>query len=64
MFLKTLYRHRHESRYELHAFVIMPEHVHLLVTPAIDVTIEKAVQLIKGAYSHDLGNIIGRKREI
>jgi putative transposase len=64
MFLKTLYRHRHESRYELHAFVIMPEHVHLLVTPAIDMTIEKAVQLIKGAYSHELGSIIGRKREI
>ncbi|HZW97158.1 MAG TPA: transposase [Candidatus Eremiobacteraceae bacterium] len=64
LFLQTLYRHRREGRYKLHAFVLMPEHVHLLLTPAIDVTIERAIQLIKGAYSHELGGIIGRKQEI
>jgi putative transposase len=64
LFLQTLYRHRREGRYELHAFVVMPEHVHLLLTPAIDVTIERVVQLIKGAYSHELGGIIGRHSEI
>jgi len=32
----------------------MPEHVHLLVTPADNVTLEHAVQLIKGGYSHAL----------
>jgi len=42
----------------------MPEHVHLLLTPASDVTIERAIQLIKGAYSHELGGIIGRNSEI
>jgi putative transposase len=42
----------------------MPEHVHLLITPVGDVTIEHAVQLIKGGYSHALGSMIGRKREI
>ena len=42
----------------------MPEHVHLLLTPANSVTIEHAVQLIKGGYSHTLGEILGRKREI
>jgi len=42
----------------------MPEHVHLLLTPANNVTIEHAVQLIKGGYSHALGSILGRKREI
>jgi len=64
LFLQTLYRHRREGRYEWHAFVVMPDHAHLLLTPANDVTIERAVQLIKGAYSHELGGIIGRKREI
>ncbi|HWW15979.1 MAG TPA: transposase [Candidatus Dormibacteraeota bacterium] len=64
LFLKTLYRYRREGRYTLHAFVVMPEHVHLLLTPANDVTIERAVQLIKGAYSHELGTIIGRDREL
>jgi len=42
----------------------MTEHVHLLLTPASTVTIEHAVQLIKGGYSHALGSILGRRREI
>jgi putative transposase len=64
LFLKTLYCYRREGRYTLHAFVVMPEHVHILLTPARDVTIERAIQLIKGAYSHELGTIIGRDQEI
>jgi putative transposase len=64
LFLKTLYHYRREGRYTLHAFVAMPEHVHLLLTPAQDVTIERAIQLIKGAYSHELGSIMGRNSEI
>jgi len=59
-----MYRYRHDGRFELHAFVLMPEHVHLLLTPASDVTLEHAVQLIKGGYSHALGSILGRKREM
>jgi hypothetical protein len=34
------------------------------LTPANDVTLEHAVQLIKGGYSHALGAVLGRKREI
>jgi putative transposase len=64
LFLRTLYRHRREGRYDLHAFVVMPEHVHLLLTPANDITIERAIQLTKGAYSHELGGVIGRHQEI
>jgi putative transposase len=64
LFLQTLYRYRREGRYTLHSFVVMPEHVHLLLTPASDVTIERAIQLIKGAYSHELGGIIGRDQEV
>jgi putative transposase len=64
LFLQTLYRYRRKDRYQLYAFVVMPEHVHLLFTPATEVTLEHAVQLIKGGYSHALGSLIGRKREI
>ena len=64
LFLKTLYHYRREGRYVLHAFVLMPDHVHLLLTPARDVTIERAVQLIKGGYSHALGTLRGRKAEV
>jgi REP-associated tyrosine transposase len=61
LFLQTLYRYRREGRFQVHAFVVMPEHVHLLLTPGHDVTLEHAVQLIKGGYSHALGAVRGRR---
>jgi putative transposase len=64
LFLKTIYRYRREGRFALHGFVLMPDHVHLLLTTTQDVTIEHAVQLIKGAYSHALGALIGKNAEI
>jgi len=45
---------RPKSRYHLHAFVLMPDHIHLLITPAPDVSIEKAMQFIKGGFSFRL----------
>ncbi len=33
----------------------MPEHVHLLLTPTEDVTLERVIQLIKGGFSHAFG---------
>ena len=38
----------------MHAFVIMPDHLHALITPAADVSLEKAMQFIKGGYSFRL----------
>ncbi len=40
----------YKSAYLLHAYVLMPDHVHLLLTPGESV--EKAVQLIKGGFSY------------
>ena len=45
---------RAKNRYQLHAFVIMPDHIHLLITPATNVSIEKAMQFIKGGFSFRL----------
>ena len=61
LFLKTLYGYRRQGRFDLHAFVLMPDHVHLLFTPAHDTTLERGVQLIKGGYSHAVGVQISRK---
>src|SRR5208337_1138336 len=47
--LRDTILHYCDKEYSLHAFVIMPDHVHLLIVP--DTTIEKAVQLIKGGFS-------------
>lgn len=32
----------------MHSFVIMPEHLHILLTPAEDSSLEKTVMMIKG----------------
>ena len=64
LFLKTLYGYKRQGRFQLHAFVLMPEHVHLMLTPAVDVTLERAMQFIKGGYSHGVSIELGRKGEI
>ncbi len=46
---------RDRGYYKLHAFVLMPEHLHMLLTPGDDTTIEKAVQMIKGGSAHRIG---------
>lgn len=55
LFLDTLQHYRREGNYKLHAFVAMPDHVHLLLTP-VGITIERAMQLIKGGFSHRIGS--------
>ncbi len=51
LFIDVLLHYREQHKYLLHAFVVMPDHFHLLLTPATDVTLERAIQLIKGAFS-------------
>lgn len=46
---------RREGRYLLHAFVAMPDHIHLLLTPR-DIPLERAMKLIKGGFSHRLAS--------
>jgi len=47
--INTLYHYR-GSAYLLHEFVIMPDHIHVLITPLTN--LEKAVQFIKGGFSY------------
>lgn len=53
-----------ERRFKLHDFVIMPDHIHILVEVRGDMTIEKAMQLIKGRFSHRLSHECGYKGEV
>src|SRR6202012_5528734 len=53
LFLETLQQYRREGHYKLHAFVVMPDHIHLLLTPQGE-TIERVMGLIKGGSSHRL----------
>lgn len=52
------------GKFELHDFVIMPDHLHLLMTLPSDISIEKAMQLIKGGFSYRLKKEFGYRGEV
>ena len=52
------------GKFQLHDFVLMPDHLHLLMTLPGDVTIEKAMQLIKGGFSYRLKTEFGYQGEV
>jgi putative transposase len=55
LFIETLQRYRREDNYRMHAFVVMPDHIHLLITPQ-GTTLERVMGLIKGGFSYRLGS--------
>ena len=54
--------HYEKSGYQLHAFVVMPDHLHLLITPFE--SLEKSVQLVKGGFSFRAKRELNWKGEI
>src|ERR1035441_7801477 len=51
LFIATLFRYRDAGKFQLHAFVVMPDHAHVLLTPGPDIAIERCAQLVKGGFS-------------
>jgi hypothetical protein len=50
--------HYRDSRdYQLHAYVVMPNHVHLLITPLVEVS--KVMQSLKRSTSREGNRILG-----
>ncbi len=52
------------DKFKIHDFVVMPDHVHVLLTLDGTMSIEKAMQLIKGGYSYRLRKELGYTGEI
>jgi putative transposase len=50
--------------YFLHEFVVMPDHLHVLLTPGDTTTLEKAMQLIKGGSSFNIHQLRGHAMQI
>ncbi|MCU1268915.1 MAG: hypothetical protein JWN74_209 [Acidobacteriaceae bacterium] len=59
LFIDVLYHYRSERKYLLHSFVVMPDHFHLLITVGHEITIERAVQFIKGGFAFRAGKSFG-----
>jgi len=52
LFIETLLHYRGQGAFALHSFVLMPDHFHVLLTPGPVITLERAVQFIKGGSAH------------
>jgi putative transposase len=55
LFIDTLFHYRQDGAFTLHAFVLMPDHFHILLTPSQETTLERDVQLIKGGSARQIG---------
>lgn len=61
LLIDTVYNYR-GTAYLLHEFVVMPDHVHVILTPKT--SLEKAVQFIKGGFSYRAKKDLGSNMEV
>ncbi|HZW94787.1 MAG TPA: transposase [Candidatus Eremiobacteraceae bacterium] len=61
LLIDVLYHYR-RSAFMLHEFVVVPDHVHVLITPKT--SLEKAVQFIKGGFSYRAKKELGSNLEV
>ncbi len=59
LFIEVFYKYRLQGKFRLHEFVVMPDHFHMLITVDADLSIERAVQFIKGGFAHRAGKELG-----
>jgi putative transposase len=55
LFIDTLLHYRTHGYYKLHAFLVMPEHVHLLLTPQ-SISLDRAIALIQTGFARRLAS--------
>ena len=54
LMLATIFRYRDSGEFQVHEYVVMPDHIHLLLTLDDERPLSRAMQLIKGGSSHAL----------
>ena len=59
LFCETLLGYRNAGKLQLHAFVVMPNHVHLLLSVPEGQTLERTMQFVKGGFSYEAGKRFG-----
>jgi putative transposase len=64
LFIDVLYHYRDERKYLLHDFVVMNDHFHVLITVEGEMTIERAVQFIKGGFAFRAGKELGLRAPV
>jgi putative transposase len=64
LFIDVLRSYVAAKKFQVHDFVVMPNHVHLLITVGEDIAVERAVQLMKGGFSYRLKKEFGYAGEV
>src|SRR5436190_1774301 len=64
LFISICDDNRQKQRLLIHEFVLMPEHFHVVLTPAFEVSLEKAVQFLKGGFSFRAKKDLGYAHEV
>jgi len=64
LFIEVLRSYMRPGKITVHDFVIMPNHIHILVTVPGKMSLEKAMQLIKGGFSFRANKELGFRGEI
>ena len=54
LLIDVMLGYRDQGKFLLHEFVVMPDHAHAVLTPSCEISLERAVQFIKGGYSYRL----------
>ncbi len=64
LLVETIFSYRERGIFQLYEFVIMPDHIHLMLAPNSTVAVERAMQFIKGGFSHRFTKETGSIMEI
>ena len=64
LFVDVLRTYTQAGRFVVHEFVVMPDHVHILLTVPGDKSLERTVQLIKGNFSFRAKKELGFQGEV
>ncbi len=64
LYLETMFDYRDRGFFQLYEFVIMPDHIHLMLAPKPTLALERIMQFLKGGYSHRFSKETGSRTEI
>jgi putative transposase len=60
LLIDAIFHYRREQKFLIYEFVVMPNHIHMLLAPA-GIALEKAMQLVKGGYSYRVKKELGAR---
>jgi putative transposase len=54
LMVSTLFKYSDAAEFELHEYVVMPNHIHVLLSIKPEQELSRVIQLVKGGFSHSL----------